>query len=241
MTKKIAFTIENLNFAFDKNSPPFFKELSIEFEEKKIHFIRGANGSGKSTLFRIFQGKIDQSEVVSGKIQFNKQKYKFNHLKQSVKRNSLNRIKMVQQKFDLMLADQLSFAQNLKLANILTYPSLRGLPNHQKLPTFVARFKIDINKPVYLLSGGQRQILAILMALQKPARILLLDEPTAALDDQNSKMVMEFLLNLVSSTNLTVLIICHDKELVNLYAPEGNFEMAIDEKTHQRTVSFSSI
>jgi ABC-type lipoprotein export system ATPase subunit len=92
-----------------------------------------------------------------------------------------------------------------------------------------------------MLSGGQRQILAILMALQKSASILLLDEPTAALDDKNSSMVMSFLNELLATDkNLTVLIICHDKELVDTYAHSQYHQIEVhDDNT--RTIELKTI
>ena len=74
------------------------------------------------------------------------------------------------------------------------------------------------------------------MSLQKPTRVLLLDEPTAALDDKNAKMVMGFLETLLQSTDLTILIICHDKELVEKYAHDYYFEIKVHEKNNHRTI-----
>ena len=233
MMSSCGLKIQNVQFRFTKQSPDFFKDLSVAFEAGKIHFVRGPNGAGKSTLFRLVQGKIDTSEVASGTISVGEKQYQFRP--GSVPH--VDEIKMVQQKFDLMLADQLSFAHNLQLANMSEYPRLSPLPEHQPLPAFVNRFGINMQTPVYLLSGGQRQILSILMALQKPARVLLLDEPTAALDDKNSKMVMDFLFELIGTLGLTILIICHDKELVDTYAPEGYFEFSINPGSGQRLIS----
>jgi ABC-type lipoprotein export system ATPase subunit len=90
-------------------------------------------------------------------------------------------------------------------------------------------FNIDIHKKVDELSGGQKQILAILMALQKPTKLLLLDEPTAALDPKNAHMVMQCLQKLAQELDITVLIISHDKELVLAYAPGYYFEITQDD------------
>jgi len=64
--------------------------------------------------------------------------------------------------------------------------------------------------------------------------ILLMDEPTAALDDKNSKMVMSFLFELVKMLNLTIIIICHDKEIVQQYTNGGFFEMLLNNETKER-------
>ena len=81
-------------------------------------------------------------------------------------------------------------------------------------PDFLKEFNIPLNVPVENLSGGQRQILSILMCLQKPTSILLLDEPTAALDTKNAQLVMSLLKTLQQEKNMLILMICHDPELL---------------------------
>ena len=231
---KNALTVSNLTFSFEKNGPPFFREVSCSFPENRLHFIRGKNGSGKSTLFRILRGKTDVSEKVTGSITLEGQRLDLSKAEDLWTLS--NRIKMVQQRFDSMIADQFTFRENLRLANLPTFPQLTPLPDHRPLPQLVSRFGIDFDKPAHLLSGGQRQILSILMVLQKPIGLLLLDEPTAALDEKNASMVMDFLGKLRSSTTLTILIICHDRELVQNYATEHYFEIEVDERTEVRSI-----
>jgi len=91
------------------------------------------------------------------------------------------------------------------------------LKNPSFYPDFLEKFHIDVSKPASKLSGGQRQILALLMVLQKERSVLLLDEPTATLDEQNATLVFEFLMTLTLQ-NVTLLVVCHDRELVNRYA-----------------------
>ena len=233
--------IHNLCFRFSSNAPWFFNNLSLAFSPGTIHFVRGNNGIGKSTLFRIMRGVFGPSEQVGGSIVLDGivvslSKEQHNNL------NALSdSIKMVQQKFDTMLADKLSFAHNLQMVSCARYPGLARLPKITTMPHMLERFLADTaDKPVSLLSGGQRQILAILMVLQKPTKILLLDEPTAALDHDNATMVMTFLQELVRTLGLTVLIICHDRELVLTYAPHGYFELQLDAATMCRTVVYKN-
>jgi ABC-type lipoprotein export system ATPase subunit len=127
-------------------------------------------------------------------------------------------VRLVDQKFDQMFADQYNFIDNLRFARLAAMPTVAPLPVHKPLPTFLERFAIDCMVPVRLLSGGQRQILAILMALQQPVEVLLLDEPTAALDEKNAIMLMDFIHQLAADSGITVLIICHDQSLVDRYA-----------------------
>jgi ABC-type lipoprotein export system ATPase subunit len=142
----------------------------------------------------------------------------------------------VHQDCDAMLARQLTVEQNLQCANMPKYPHFSRLPKYHDNAGFIRALGIDIAKPVHLLSGGQRQIVAIMMALQKNARIILLDEPTAALDEKNADMVMQFLATLTKTTEITGLIICHDKELVLRYAHDGYYNISSHEKGQTRTL-----
>ena len=213
-----ALTIKNLSFHFNQEAEKhFFTDLNVSFEPNGLHFIRGKNGAGKSTLFRIIRGQVFGDEYINGSIEVNNKTYSLSHKERRVLLG--NTIRMVAQKFDQMLADQFTFTQNLQLAAMPHYPLLKRFSSDYNIPELIARFGINFDVPVGMLSGGQRQILAILMALQKPTSVLLLDEPTAALDDKNGSMVMAFLNELLrSNKDLTVLIICHDIELVKEYA-----------------------
>ncbi len=180
MKSKKTITIRNLNFSFDNKTAPFFKDLSISFKTGTLHFIQGKNGVGKSTLLRILKGDFHPQEKVSGSIIYEDKNYKITN---NVSSNRYaQHVQQVEQSFDAMIADNFSFKENLQAAAMAPYPSLKGLPKPKMYSTLLASFAIDYDKPVHLLSGGQRQILAIIMALQKPTNLLLLDEPTAALD-----------------------------------------------------------
>jgi ABC-type lipoprotein export system ATPase subunit len=234
------FSIHNLTFRFDDTVPQWlFTGAHCFFKQNALNFIRGKNGSGKSTLFRILTGRLENLEQVSGIITLDGTTW---DLASQEDRSFLkSHMRLAPQKFDQMLADQFTFPQNLQLASLPQYPGLAPFKETATIPPLVDRFGIDYTVPVGMLSGGQRQILAILMALQKSASILLLDEPTAALDDKNSSMVMSFLNELLATDkNLTVLIICHDKELVDTYAHSQYHQIEVhDDNT--RTIELKTI
>jgi energy-coupling factor transporter ATP-binding protein EcfA2 len=220
---KNMLTLTNVSFKFSPSAGYFFKDVSASFERGKLHIIRGKNGAGKSTFFRIVQGVLNQGEELSGTFCFGDECHdvsKDNKLYESFLHKSM----LVPQVYDAMIADQFSFIENLRFANMSFIPGLSSLPQHKPLPPFIARFGIDFNKPLHLLSGGQRQILAILM-----------------LDDKNAEMVMQFLGELIATTGLTVLIICHDKELLVRYASGSYFEIITDESSGLRSVTVKQV
>lgn len=236
MTKKHALTAQHLTFRFAKELPiPFFDNLSFDFAANKMHFIRGKNGAGKSTLFRLLRGQVDSTEELSGLITVHGKTYDLAY--KNDRAVIASSISIVHQRFDLMLAGNFTFIENLQLARMPRYPGLTNFPPPPALPSLVHRFGISADTPASLLSGGQRQILAILMTLQQPATILLLDEPTAALDAKNSTMVMQFIAELLKTRpELTVIIICHDKELVETYAHNQYLDILVS-KENVRTIS----
>lgn len=188
--------IKNLTFQHHKKAPYFFKNLSFDLEEGKIHALHGKNGIGKTVLLNILGHKIDKEAVVQGEIQG-------------------ERVTLVNQRFDQAIADRFTFMENLRFGCLSTFPNpFSYLKKPRFVPEFLEKFHIDPLVPVCKLSGGQRQILALLMQLQKKRRILALDEPTATLDAQNANLLFEFLHSL---EGVTFLIVCHDKNLIHHY------------------------
>lgn len=235
MEKNNILSIQDVSFAFKKQEAPFFENISAHFNAGSVHFIRGANGVGKSVFFNILRGEVKPEALCSGTFSFDtitiqvSEKEPFTHAYKK-------QFTFVHQDCDAMLAGQLTVEQNLQCANMPKYPHFSGLPGYHDNARFIKTLGIDITKPVHLLSGGQRQIIAIMMALQKNARIILLDEPTAALDEKNADMVMQFLTTLTEKTGLTALIICHDKELVLKYAHDGYYNISSHERGQTRTL-----
>lgn len=222
----MALIIKNLTFSFPEIAAPLFNRCSLRFTDNRLHFIRGKNGSGKSTLFRIIRGMIYNGEHIEGTVTIGKTTYLLND--EDHRRELSHTVRLVAQKFDRMIADQFSFTQNLQLATMPHYPHIETFSDDYRIPDLIKRFGINFDVPAGNLSGGQRQILAILMALQKPTSILLLDEPTAALDSKNGGMVMSFIQELLSvNKDLTILIICHDRDLVEQYADKEYYQIKV--------------
>ena len=226
-THKEGFSIglEQICFRFSHTDEYFFKDLTVMFDGGGLYFIHGRNGAGKSTLFRILQGDIGSDEDIQGRLILNGVHYTITS-PDELQRIIDSRVSMVHQRFDEMLADRFTYLQNLAFANMSHRPALRSLVTTVQYKQLIDAFSIPQECPVRLLSGGQRQIVAISMVLQKHPRILLLDEPTAALDSKNAAMVFAFLRALVDEHGLTILVISHDQSLSAEYALDGMYELA---------------
>lgn len=202
--------VHQLSFKHHRQAPYFFKNLCFDLTPGKMHALHGKNGMGKTVLLHLLNRKIPPQAVMEGNIKGGEKSV------------------LVNQRFDQMIADQFSFQDNLKFACIDRFPRpFAPLKKPYFFPDFIEKFHIDIAKPASKLSGGQRQILALLMALQQKQDILLLDEPTATLDEQNAVIVFEFLKTL-TQRNLTLLIVCHDRDLVNEYADGQHLYLEMD-------------
>jgi len=203
--------VKHLSFRHDQGSPYFFKDLSFFLESGKIHALHGKNGVGKSMLLHLLSNKGKSHGIMTGEIV-----------------GGENAI-LVNQRYDFMIADQFSFQENVMFACMDCRPSMfKRLQEPSISLSFLEQFQIDPFKPVCELSGGQRQILALSMALQKRRSVLLLDEPTAALDEQNAIAVFEFLKNLATK-GMTLFIVCHDKELMDHYTCGQRFALEMKE------------
>lgn len=191
--------IKNLSYQHSKRAPIFFKNLSFDLEKGKLHALHGKNGTGKSVLLNLLSGNIPSESILNGFIEMD------------------GAVQLVNQRFDLMIADQFSFDDNLRFACMDPYPSFTNkFKSVREFPELIEKFHIDRKKPVHMLSGGQRQILALLMVLQKPIDILLLDEPTATLDEENAELVFDFL-KILTQKGMLLMVVCHDQDLVNRY------------------------
>ncbi|HBY05777.1 MAG: ABC transporter ATP binding protein [candidate division TM6 bacterium GW2011_GWE2_42_60] len=238
--KQNYFSIDNLSFRFAAEQPLFFEALNFRVPASSLSFIRGRNGVGKSLLFRLISGVVNANEIIMGNISLKDSSYTLS-AGLSLPLAYQTQVHVVNQKFDLMLADRFSFIENLKLAQMPRYPGLRTPRIDPVIPEALYSLNIDFNRPVHLLSGGQRQILATTMAIQKPTSVLLLDEPTAALDDQNAQAVMEFLQMLTHTTGLVTIVISHDRELIERFSADYYFELSADQKTGVRTLKKQSL
>jgi len=186
------------------------KSLDLTVPEGQFVTIIGGNGAGKSTLFNIINGNLDPT---TGSILFDGTDIQ---KKSHSARAAL--IARVYQDPNFGVCPELTIAENMALAN--SRGKWRGLQwairkrdlEHfkEKLAEFDLGLENMLRKKASLLSGGQRQVVTLLMAtLQKP-KLLLLDEHTAALDPRIARQVMSITKKLVEEQKITTLMISHN-------------------------------
>ncbi|MGD1923772.1 MAG: ATP-binding cassette domain-containing protein [Paracoccaceae bacterium] len=179
--------------------------VSVDLHPGEVVGLLGHNGAGKSTLIKVLSGAY---RADSGEILVEGQKVRIENPRDA---RALN-IETIYQ--TLALADNLDAASNLFLGRELT--TGLGLIDEDRMEAetrkIMGRLNPNFQKfnaPVRALSGGQRQSVAIARAVYFNARILIMDEPTAALGPQETQMVAE-LIGELKKQGLGIFLISHD-------------------------------
>ncbi len=183
------------------------KDISIHLRRGEILGLLGDNGAGKSTLIKTLTGFI---QPTAGKIFVNEQEIR---LRSVMHARSLG-IETVYQ--DLALINELSVYHNMFLKREMIFSPLPFLNNRKMRQE--AREQLDrigvripsVNTEVGRLSGGQRQAIAIARAVSGHAKILLLDEPLAAMGAKEGALILELIHNLKNMGEVSIIMIAHN-------------------------------
>ena len=200
--------VELQNISVFYNKRQILENLNLKINKQEILGMLGPNGVGKSTIFNLITGLKD---VNYGKIIIN-----------GVDCTNLP-INERFTKFKLGLVPQygglindLSLKENLTLVSEIHIKE-KNMRNF-KIEKLISQFEFEslLNIKAKHLSGGQKKKLVIAMALINDPKILLLDEPFAALDILTIKMLQEIILNLQSTDEISVVICDHQaRDLLN--------------------------
>lgn len=178
--------------------------VSINVREGEIHAICGENGAGKSTLMKVLSG-VYPAGTYEGEIVYDGATAQFRTIRDSEDRGII----IIHQ--ELALVPLLSIAENIFLGN---ERGERGVIDwHETFAqTETLLAKVGLREPpgtkVDSLGVGKQQLVEIAKALSKNVRLLILDEPTAALSESDSQALLDLLLGL-KSQGVTSIIISH--------------------------------
>jgi D-xylose transport system ATP-binding protein len=180
-------------------------QVSVDLYPGEVVGLLGHNGAGKSTLIKCLSGAY---KADSGEVHINGKQVTINNPRDARDQN----IETIYQ--TLALADNLDAASNLFLGRELIGSG--GFLDESRMEAetrkIMARLNPNFQKfnvPVSALSGGQRQSVAIARAVYFDAKILIMDEPTAALGPQETEMVAELIQEL-KKQGLGIFLIEHD-------------------------------
>lgn len=207
--------IQNISKTFEKgtvNEHLAVNALSLTLQDGEFVTVVGSNGAGKSTLFHAICGSF---LVDSGHILLNQEDITY--------RSEHYRARMIGRVFQDPMkgtAPNLTLEENLALAytrgNRHISPFARAI-NRKNVELFrenLARYHMGIENrmktKIGLLSGGQRQVVTLLMCTLSVPKLLLLDEHTAALDPATAEKVMDITKQIVAENQITTMMITHN-------------------------------
>ena len=200
------YIIEMLNIRKEFPGIVANDDITLQLKKGEIHALCGENGAGKSTLMNVLSGVYPHG-TYEGDIIYKGETCKFHKIKDSENKG----IVIIHQ--ELALSPYLSIAENVFMGNERT--SFKGVINWtetrgraKEALAHVGLENENLNAPVNTLGVGKQQLIEIAKAMAKNVDLLILDEPTAALNDEESAQLLEIMLDL-KKKGITCIIISH--------------------------------
>ena len=198
--------IHNITKYYGSNENKFqvLKGLSLDIREKDFVVILGASGSGKSTLLNIISGleRPDEGTVCHDGTDITK--LTDGQLTQFRKEN----VGFIFQQYYL-LAD-MTVDKNVKMG-----ADLAGNGEYRQIIEAVG-LGDQINKMPGELSGGEQQRVSVARALAKRPKVLFLDEPTGALDEETGRLVLDYICRLQEAYHFTIVMVTHNLNIAEM-------------------------
>jgi putative ABC transport system ATP-binding protein len=196
--------IKDVSFSYDTKYQhnQVIDHVNCTFEEGKVYAIVGKSGSGKSTMLSLLAGLDVPDE---GEVLFKDKPTS----KMDLSRYRRECAAMIYQSFRLL--PLLTVSENITLPMELR--GLRGKPARDKAGTLVERVALPesvLNRFPSMLSGGEQQRVGIARALSMDTNLLLADEPTGNLDEENSQNIVDILVSIAHRDGYCVVIGTHD-------------------------------
>ncbi|MEP1489160.1 MAG: ATP-binding cassette domain-containing protein [Algibacter sp.] len=200
---------DSLTFQYKKEEPLFsFPNIALKKGENLL--ILGKSGIGKTTLLHLLAGLL---QPTSGKVVINEVAI------HSVSHSELDKFRG--QNIGLVFQKKHAIQSLNVIENLQTRLFLSGKSINNTAIDFLLK-QLDINaykdSSLNTLSEGQLQRLGIAMAVIHNPQLILADEPTSSLDDENCKVVIELLLKQTKLTNANLIVITHDHRIKSMFS-----------------------
>ncbi|HEY8420562.1 MAG TPA: ABC transporter ATP-binding protein [Thermoclostridium sp.] len=182
------------------------KNISCSFDTGKVYAIVGKSGSGKSTMLSLMAG-LDIP--TSGQV-----------LYEGVSTSQMD-LDRYRRECAAVIYQNFKLFPLLTISENITYPmelrGFKGEPARAKARELVRKVALPetvLDRFPSMLSGGEQQRVAIARALSMDSKLILADEPTGNLDEENSKNIIDILLSLARNDNYCVIMVTHDLSVI---------------------------
>lgn len=195
--------IENLSYAYKKKASKIIDHLDMQLDEGHIGVLLGKNGSGKSTLLKLIVSILKPYE---GKLRVDGKELSI--LKRKERANLIGYVPQ-----DVTFGD-LTVYETILLGRLSRYNLYPSKEDKEIVLRYIEEMNLTnlLDKNTNSISGGEKQKVAICMALVKEPKLLIFDEPTANLDIENELLILEEAKKL-KEKGITILIALHDLNL----------------------------
>ena len=219
MSNEVQISLKNVNKSFGAHH--VLKDVNLNINEGDFICIFGKSGGGKTTLLNIIgtlesYDSVDMSSFA-----------KLNPIKKKKDCELLRRNNIAYLFQNFALVEKMTVEENMKLA--VKYNKAKN--KKELIQNALDKMGVGdkLKSKVYELSGGEQQRVAIARNMVKPFDIMLADEPTGSLDDENKSIVIDTLLTL-NKEGKTIVVVSHDKDFKKIASksyliPEGKLEV----------------
>jgi putative ABC transport system ATP-binding protein len=205
-------TVQGICKTFSGSSIPALTDVHLALATGDFCVLIGANGSGKSTLMKVIAGTYtpDRGSIFVNETQL-------------TQKSRAHLIAQVIQDVNKGTIPEMSLLENMVLSQIgatsgkLAFYERFATEITQKVRDLGIGLEDAMHQPLAQLSGGQRQMVATMMAIESNPSILLLDEHTSALDPKMQRKLMTYTAQAVASRRLTTIMITHKLDDAILY------------------------
>ena len=178
--------------------------INLSVDENDFVVILGASGSGKSTLLNILSG-LEKSD--SGEVLYNGENIS-NYTETQLTEFRRKNIGFVFQQYYLL--NNLTVFQNVRVdANLANNSDCSEILKELGLEDKVEKYPNE-------LSGGEQQRVSIARALAKKPKVLFLDEPTGALDEETGRGILEYIFKLRNESKFTMIMVTHNENIAQI-------------------------
>ena len=206
--KKTNSAIEFQNISLAYGSRLILNDINFSINENTIHGLLGPNGAGKSSIYHLMTGIINPK---NGKIKINNEEATNYPVYLRTKKYRIGYVPQYGGAFS-----ELTLLENLKAISEIVIENKNY--RTERINYLISKLQLDNLKDIKAkhLSGGERKKLVISLSLLSEPKILLLDEPFAALDILTIRMLQEIILNLQSTEEISIVICDHQaRDLLN--------------------------